>query len=530
MNSSLHTIRKQTLKFQFNGNIDGFALQKEVGDWCNFNLIPEIEQQLDLLELDENYFTIDKLEIEATASTNNWQQKIRDELIFSLKKKLRAIETKLSEKPGQKSSSRLRKLDELMLCFFEKGYLPWWEKALIPDMFEDVFRRWICEEMSPERAEFIRNSLKKTESNNQYKRIINLVPQELFFTFLRNIYNHEAVLIRHTESFLNELLENSISQPKENELVKTVNRLLLMMMVENNGNLTIDLIFRFLLNDARPLKGLEKFINPDFVDVKREVNPVKIAWRNYIATHKKEAKPTDKDKAFQTLPPSGVKPTGVIGCEPEKSSQDQPEDKTMRLSASEEEKILLYNKLIDRLTRPDVEDKSAEFESVALQEGIYIDNAGAVLFAAFLPALFRQLEIENNGLILKPELAALLVQYCVTGNSNVAEYELVLPKILCGIDIESPVNTNIQLTAEQMNEADRMLQALIEHWAALKNTSIHGLRESFLKRSGKLSIENNNWLIQVEQTSYDILMQHLPWGISMIKLPWMNKLLITEWV
>jgi hypothetical protein len=81
-----------------------------------------------------------------------------------------------------------------------------------------------------------------------------------------------------------------------------------------------------------------------------------------------------------------------------------------------------------------------------------------------------------------------------------------------------------------MKEADEMLLALIEHWSVLKNTSIDGLRESFLKRSGKLSIENNNWLLQIEQRPYDMLLQQLPWGISMIKLPWMKKLLITEWV
>jgi len=106
----------------------------------------------------------------------------------------------------------------------------------------------------------------------------------------------------------------------------------------------------------------------------------------------------------------------------------------------------------------------------------------------------------------------------------------VLPKLLCGIDIEFPINTNIRITDDQMKEVDEMLLAIIEHWSVLKNTSIDGLRESFLKRSGKLTIENREWLLQIEQRPYDMLLQQLPWGISMIKLPWMKKLLITEWV
>jgi hypothetical protein len=81
-----------------------------------------------------------------------------------------------------------------------------------------------------------------------------------------------------------------------------------------------------------------------------------------------------------------------------------------------------------------------------------------------------------------------------------------------------------------MKEVDEMLLSLIEYWAVLKNTSIDGLRESFLKRNGKLSRLNDEWLLQVEQKPFDMLVQQLPWSISMIKLPWMTHLLKTEWV
>ena len=119
-----------------------------------------------------------------------------------------------------------------------------------------------------------------------------------------------------------------------------------------------------------------------------------------------------------------------------------------------------------------------------LQEGIYIDNAGAVIFAAFIPALFKQLGLEKDGVIQKPDLAAMIIQYCVTGNAKIAEYELVLPKILCGLEIEFTVNTNTKILTRHMKEVDKMLLSLIEYWSVLKNTSIDGLRESFFKRSG----------------------------------------------
>ncbi len=79
------------------------------------------------------------------------------------------------------------------------------------------------------------------------------------------------------------------------------------------------------------------------------------------------------------------------------------------------------------------------------------------------------------------------------------------------------------------DETDEMLRALIAHWSVIKTTSIDGLRQSFLQRSGKLQRKKNEWLLQVEQMPYDMLLQQLPWGISMLKLPWMTAMLVTEW-
>jgi hypothetical protein len=117
----------------------------------------------------------------------------------------------------------------------------------------------------------------------------------------------------------------------------------------------------------------------------------------------------------------------------------------------------------------------------------------------------------------------------VSGNTNMMEYDLVLPKILCGIDLEESIDTK-KITKKQITEVREMLVSLVEHWSVLKNTSVKGLQESFLQRSGKLSMASDEWELLVEQKSYDMLLQSLPWNISMIKLPWMKKLLKTTWV
>lgn len=164
------------------------------------------------------------------------------------------------------------------------------------------------------------------------------------------------------------------------------------------------------------------------------------------------------------------------------------------------------------------------------QEGIFIENAGAVIIAAFLPVLFGKLKIVKQGIMVNPGRAALIIQHIVSGKTKASEFELVLPKILSGLEPEMPVDTGRNITAVQKKEVNEMLASVIEHWAVIKNTSVAGLRDSFLKRSGKLSLVNNEWLLQVEQKPFDMLLQQLPWGISMIKLPWMKNLLKTEWV
>jgi hypothetical protein len=516
MNRSLHTIRKQTLQFQYNGNADGFALQKEVGEWCNFNLIPEIEQQLDLLDLDDNYFTIDKLEIEATAGNHDWQQKIRDELIYSLKRKLNSFETKFTEKESNKSVNRTRKLDELILYYFENGYLPWWGNALITDNFETVLQSWIRNEMPQTRADFIRSELKQIASKPLLDRIINQIPHELFFQLLKNIYKQEPEIIGYTESFFKEIIVGNTPPARQKAITKAFYSFLLIMIIENEGTIETGLVAQFVYEELMKTKTSPLLLQPVSGKIDKTANPVKSAWQQLLFQELKK-----QESSFQIQP----HPEEVTLTPPEINPEEEDSDEI-----TQKEKRFRYNKLIDKLTNPDFVKKSQDERTAELQEGIYIDNAGAVIFAAFIPGLFSQLKLVNDGTINNPDLAAMIIQYCVTGNAKIAEYELVLPKILCGLPTEYPVNTNTKITAGEMKEVDEMLQSLIEYWSVLKNTSVDGLRESFFKRNGKLSLMKTEWLLQVEQRPYDMLLQQLPWSMSMIKFPWMKNLLRTEWV
>jgi hypothetical protein len=163
-------------------------------------------------------------------------------------------------------------------------------------------------------------------------------------------------------------------------------------------------------------------------------------------------------------------------------------------------------------------------------EGIYINNAGLVLLHPFLPKFFENLSLTAGKKLQQVERALCLLHFLATGQDTAPEYELVLPKILCNVPLLFPVETHTALSAAEKEEALALLSAVIRHWNALRNTSPDGLRGTFFVRAGKISLRENDWLLQVEPQTWDILLEQLPWGIGMIKLPWMDRLLHVEWI
>jgi hypothetical protein len=166
---------------------------------------------------------------------------------------------------------------------------------------------------------------------------------------------------------------------------------------------------------------------------------------------------------------------------------------------------------------------------IDLEEGIFLNCAGVVLLHPFLPRFFEGLGIAQDSKLLQVDRALGLLHFLATGNRIAPEYELVLAKLLCNLPLDTPVESRIELTAAEIDEAEAMLCAVIRHWDALGDVSVDALRGSFLVRPGKLSRRGDDYVLQVEQRAYDILIDRLPWGISLVQLPWMQRLLWVEW-
>ena len=166
----------------------------------------------------------------------------------------------------------------------------------------------------------------------------------------------------------------------------------------------------------------------------------------------------------------------------------------------------------------------------ALEEGIYVDNAGLVILHPFLLTFFESLGIARDGALLQPDRALHLLHFLCTGQSPAPEYALALPKVLCNIPLEAPADAGITLSDAEKAEAENLLRAAIRWWDALGNTSPDALRGTFLCRPGKLTPrDGGDWLLQVERQGFDVLLDQLPWGISAVKLGWMEGVVWVEW-
>ncbi|MCT4639741.1 MAG: contractile injection system tape measure protein [Bacteroidales bacterium] len=209
----------------------------------------------------------------------------------------------------------------------------------------------------------------------------------------------------------------------------------------------------------------------------------------------------------------------------QKLRRDRGEAVTIMLS--------VIDKKTDYIKTKDVtEQKNTTDEIYNIEDGIPVENAGVVLVASYLPRLFSILKLTENGNFTGDEArirAAMLIQYIVLGTDTFPEHQLVLNKILTGIDISDALPNGFDITETEENTINQMIKGIIQHWSALKNTSVDGFRESFMKREGILYSNDKGWNLTVEQRGYDVLIDRLPWSFVTTRHKWMNNTLFVKW-
>ncbi len=181
---------------------------------------------------------------------------------------------------------------------------------------------------------------------------------------------------------------------------------------------------------------------------------------------------------------------------------------------------------------PALQTKQENKQKKSEPDELYIDNAGLVILWPFFNHFFENLGLVQEGSFLNDDSmqrAVALLQYLATENLTPPEYQLVLNKLLCGMELKAVFFLETPLTETEIDECNTFLDAVIEQAPILNKMSIAGFRGSFLLRQGILSSRDGASLLRVERETYDVVLDRFPWGMDWIKLPWMLTSLRVEW-
>ena len=125
--------------------------------------------------------------------------------------------------------------------------------------------------------------------------------------------------------------------------------------------------------------------------------------------------------------------------------------------------------------------------------------------------------------------AVLLLQYLATGLNSWNEHELVLNKILCAVPFAEAIATEFEPTEEEIRVTEDLFDVVKERWPQVKDTTVELIRNTFVLRGAVLKVQENGWLMQVEQRGYDIVLESLPWSFGFVKTQIMDKPIFVEW-
>jgi hypothetical protein len=178
-----------------------------------------------------------------------------------------------------------------------------------------------------------------------------------------------------------------------------------------------------------------------------------------------------------------------------------------------------------------IEQSNTEHEAQTIDK-IYVANAGLVLLGPYISRLFTMLSLTHQGKFINDntqEKALHVLQYLANGQQDSPEFQLSLNKILCGMKSAKPLKYHPELTAEDKAMAEGLLAGVIQNWPSIGNTSLDGLRQTFLQREGVITLEKEAWKLRIKPTAFDVLLDSLPWSFTVIKFPWMERVLHVEW-
>lgn len=476
-----HLVKKQVIDITCSKRTDAFRMQQLLSNHYWQDVLPILATVFNELSDEGKVIQIDQLEIDLGLISEKEMNETRwnDEILSRIKKQLYG-------KLGGKEKDKLIVAEVARMSIFrqwifymQKGYLPW--------------------------------NVLRIDDAWYFKVLEVLASDYAAIAQLRQLIRHNPGVVRriteqHDESYLIKLVEvlTAVSQRELGGMVESLTQLIsshAILPALGSGKKKIELTRRIWYwifelaaeeeNKTSPPELIEKIL-------------LQNASYNEIITLMTDVNPSTFVSILPVIAKLNSKP----------------------------ELFLKHHSTDFKEIQKDPEKTKGNSDTGIDEEGIFVVDAGLVLIHTFLASLLKRLQVvEDSNFAHKKDRqkAIYVLHYLATGTVSAEEYELVVPKVLCEWPVSLPVEKNIEITLEELAEADNMLQAAIEQWPVLKNTSISGLREAFLQRNGKIFTTKDKLHLQVEPNSLDVLLDQLPWNLSVIKLPWMKAILRVDW-
>jgi hypothetical protein len=539
---SRHIIHTQKVTLHLPKREEAFAFQNRVSALLQNELPGNMEAVFDELFPSDDVIRIDTLKLDlGNINPQNFEQEFKDHFIEELRKSLSSKKDKLSDANSEEVLSGIQSLVKSFIYFLEHGHLPWYSSVKrINDWENEILEG------------FARNK-------NQY-----------LFNWLRDNYKAKPVVLQRlilqfTDNFLQKLLLTIAPETDEgwgliyDDLSVVINNCL--KKHPSVRNEVWKYIFHALLNDPvlwnnaalsgaedmelvfRALKLLADHFNISEQDIttskeieinkQLKTNIVKNAFKELkLFMAAREGSGRDKVKGDYTVDDQKNTRINKLDKDGNGLSKQQEADQADKFNQNGNKPNQANqnhtNDKVDKAPRPSLKNSkhsSTEYE-------LYVKSCGMVILHYFLAPFFTGLKLLADGKFIDDtahQRAVLLLHYLATGNVEVAEFDLILQKILCGYPLDETLPASIVLSKKEKMESKKLLEAIIDHWTPLKNTSVDGLRNTFFERDGKLTTKENGWLLTVEQRTVDVLLGKLPWGFSTIRLPWMEQILNVDW-
>lgn len=541
-----HFIGKQIIDVSLHSSLDAFRVQQQLSEHYWSVLLPLLEETFNRCTGNEEVIYIDRLEIdlgtirESDMQKPGWEEAVRRQAA----QQIDAIRSGSTTDKQSGSTIRTTALNHYhqWLFYMRKGYLPWNTAAFSPEWCRSAFE-------------------------------IIAASYEAVSSLRKELQQHRVVLKRivhqHKESLLTELLA-ILTAKRQSHIPVLLDEVLVLQQAlikasVSTRSLSRGQLWQELLHHAAVSPDTASDPGAQAVSLLEAITGAVFSSTGAVSSDPVVRPFLQQSPVLEQLPllrslvpavtdkPKPVKEKSAGKKQSRKDIQakeaDKPSEKSEkkhtpkeRPAAKEERQINAAANHSDTSAGSVTESNLQEQRNPASgslpvheqidADGIFAPHAGLLLLHPFLSALFSHCGLLQGKQFINEaakEQAMFLLHYAVSGRTEAEEHELLIPRLLCGYSLELPAPSSIDIDPQYLSETENMLGAAISQWSILKSTSVEGLREGFLRRSGKIFSRNEKIYVQVEPHAIDVLLDHLPWNLSMIRLPWLEGLLRVEW-